>query len=98
MTTREKAVLKISDEVVALIRKMHPHIKANIKLALNHIAKDPYCGKSLKSELNGLKSYRVKRYRIIYRIGKKGIIEIIAIGPRKYIYEDTFQIINKKQK
>ena len=61
-----------------------------------YIQKEPEAGKSLKEELEGLKSYRVGRFRIIYRISTKKIIEIVAIGPRKTIYEETFRMIKKK--
>ena len=53
-------------------------------------------GKSLKDELEGEKSYRVSRFRIIYQISTKNIIEIVAIGPRTTIYEETFRTIKKR--
>ncbi len=31
--------------------------------------------------------------RIVYRISAKGIIEGVALGPRKTIYEETFRIV-----
>jgi mRNA interferase RelE/StbE len=71
-------------------------IKSHIRSGLQTILDNPYAGKALKDELKGLRSYRVKRYRIIYRIrpGKKHI-EIITIGPRKIIYEETYRILTK---
>ncbi|NOR24838.1 MAG: hypothetical protein GQ542_10695 [Desulforhopalus sp.] len=49
--------------------------------------------------MHGLRSYRIKRYRVIYRIvAPKKILEIIAIGPRKNIYEETFKIISREVK
>jgi mRNA interferase RelE/StbE len=60
---------------------------------------NPNSGKALKEELHGLRSYRIKRFRVIYRIvAPEKILEIIAIGPRKNIYEETFKIINKEGK
>lgn len=44
-----------------------------------------------------MRSYRVKRYRIIYRIvAGENYLEIIALGPRRNIYEETFKIISKE--
>lgn len=88
--------LRVPDEVAALLRNLHPLIKSQIKVSLQAIVADPKCGKALKDELQGLRSYRVKRYRVIYRIvpGKK-YLEIIAIGPRRNIYEETFKIISR---
>jgi mRNA interferase RelE/StbE len=57
---------------------------------------DPACGKALKEELDGLRSYRFKRFRIIYRIGSRSI-DILAIGPRRSIYEETFRIISREE-
>jgi mRNA interferase RelE/StbE len=77
---------------------MHPVLKKRIKLAFNKILKDPYSGKALKEELDGLRSFRIKRFRIIYKVSLKKVISIIALGPRKYIYEETFRIIKKNKK
>jgi len=90
--------LRIPDHIVSLIRGMHPLLKKRLKAALSRISNDPYCGKALKEELSGLRSYRIKRFRIIYKVSKKKHINIIALGPRKYIYEETFRIIRKSQK
>jgi len=90
--------LRVTDEIVSLIRGMHPLLKKRIKLAFNEILKDPYCGKALKEKLDGLRSFRIKRFRIIYKVSLKKEISIIALGPRKYIYEETFRIIKKNKK
>jgi mRNA interferase RelE/StbE len=63
---------------------------------LRHIATETDSGKSLKDELEGLKSYRISRFWIIYRISSKQIIDIVAVGPRKTIYEETYRIIKKE--
>jgi mRNA interferase RelE/StbE len=88
--------LRVPDEIVALIRGCHPQLKRKIGAGLRHILTDPDSGKSLKDELQGLKSYRISRFRIIYRISSKQIIDIIAVGPRKIIYEETYRIIKKE--
>lgn len=95
MAFQIKYSFRLSNDVTALIRNLHPALKANIKQAFRLIGRDPYCGKPLKEELADLRSFQVKRYRIIYRIAEKDdILEIVAIGPRKNIYEETFKIIS----
>ena len=89
--------LKVPDGLVALIRGLHPLLKKRVKAALQTIMREPHSGKSLKDELAGLRSYRVKRFRIIYKITQKKQIDIIAFGPRKYIYEETFRVIRKQE-
>ena len=90
--------LKVHDEIVELIHKMHPHLKRKIKASLKIILSDPNSGKALKDELAGLKSFRVSRFRIIYKISQQREIEIVAIGPRERIYEETFWILSKAKR
>jgi len=93
----EKPVLRVTDDVASVLQKLHPVIKSHVRSGLRAIIEDPYSGKALKDELQGLRSYRVKRLRIIYRIDTlKPSIDIIAIGPRRIIYEETFRILSKK--
>lgn len=59
--------------------------------------KHPCAGKTLKDELEGLRSFRVSRFRIVYRIAsEKSIIEIVAIGLRERIYEETLRLVRKE--
>ena len=88
--------LLIPDGVAGLIRGMHPELKKKIKASLKTIFGNPYCGKALKNELAGLRSFKASRFRIIYRVAEGNIIEAVAIGPRKYIYEETFRLLNRK--
>jgi mRNA interferase RelE/StbE len=90
--------LRVPDEIVTLIRGCHPQLKRKIRAGLRHIVTEPEAGKSLKDELEGLKSYRISRFRIIYRISSKQIIDVIAIGPRRSIYEETYRIVQKSAK
>jgi mRNA-degrading endonuclease RelE of RelBE toxin-antitoxin system len=76
---------------------MHPHLKKKVKASLKMTLTDPEYGKELKDELAGLRSFCVSSFRIIYKISKKQI-EIIAIGPRERIYEETFRLLSKKKK
>jgi len=60
------------------------------------ILDDPEVGKALKDELTGLRSFRVGRFRIVYRIAAPREIQIVAIGPRERIYEETYRLISKE--
>jgi len=88
--------IRIPDDVAALVRSLHPNLKKRTRAALRILSTNPYAGKSLRDDLEGLKSYRVGRCRIIYRISAKNYIEVVAIGPRKSIYEETLRILNKE--
>ena len=90
--------LRIPNDTVSLIRGLHPQLKKKIRAALQEITVNPHTGKALKDELKGLWSYPIKKIRIIYRFTtKKKYIDIIAIGPRKNIYEETFKLLKKKK-
>lgn len=89
--------LRASAHVRELLRGAHPLIKRKLRAALEHIQSEPEAGRALRDELTGLRSLRIGRLRIIYRVAKPGIIDIVAIGPRKTIYEETFMLVKKEQ-
>lgn len=82
-----------------MIRSLHPDLKRSIKSAIRAIAADPECGDPLQRELNGLRKYRVRRFRIVYAVDRKGkAIRLMAVGHRRYVYENlTEQLRRKKQ-
>lgn len=76
---------------------MHPFLKKKVNASLKIILSDPDSGKALREELSGLRSFRISSFRIIYRIKEPGQIELVAIGPREQIYQETFRIIQKEK-
>jgi len=84
--------LRVPEGIAESIRGMHPHLKKKIRASLKIILTNPLEGKPLKEERKGLVSFRVSRFRIIYRI-KKSTIEIVALGPRNRIYEETLRLV-----
>lgn len=58
------------------------------------ILSDPDSGKALQDELAGLRSFQVDKLRIIYRLSDNEV-QIVAIGSRKRIYEETYRLIRK---
>ena len=90
--------IRIPDDVAALLRSLHPNLKRKARAALRILSTDPYEGKSLQSDLEGLRSYRIGRFRIVYRISERKDIEVVAVGPRKNIYEETLRLLKKETK
>ena len=90
--------LRVPDDVAELVCTMHPELRKKIKISLQMIVSNPYRGKALQVELEGLRSFRVSRFRIIYRISTRKQGDIIAIGPRERVYEETLRLISKKKK
>ena len=87
--------LRVPNEVAGLVRGMHPELKRKTRASLKTILDDPSSGKGLKNELAGLRSFRVGTFRIIYRV-TRSIVEIVAIGPRERIYEETYRLLKRK--
>ncbi|HXX35484.1 MAG TPA: type II toxin-antitoxin system RelE/ParE family toxin [Thermodesulfobacteriota bacterium] len=89
--------LAVSEDIRKLIKTMHPSLKKKIKSSLKIVLSDPYSGKALMDELAGLRSLRVSSFRIIYRIKDPKQIELVTIGPRERIYEETLRRIRKEE-
>jgi mRNA-degrading endonuclease RelE of RelBE toxin-antitoxin system len=87
--------IEIPRAVRDLIRHLPPEVKAKVKAALRSIADDPYRAKDLRAELAGLRSYRIARSRIIFRIVGL-VVQIVALGPRADIYERAAIELSKK--
>ncbi len=89
--------LVVPEDIRELIKTMHPSLKKKVKSSLKMVLSDPHSGKALMDELSGLRSFRVSSFRIIYRIKGPEQIELVAIGPREHIYEETFRIVQKEE-
>ncbi|MDH5668466.1 MAG: type II toxin-antitoxin system RelE/ParE family toxin [Nitrospira sp.] len=88
----------IPPHVAEVIRLLHPDIKRLVKSAVRAIVANPECGESLKRELEGLRKYRVRRFRIVYAIDQKTrVIRVMAVGHRRQVYEElTAQLRGKE--
>ncbi len=91
-----KRKLIVSPELEKVVRLLPPEIKKKIRIALVEILEDPLTGKALVEELQGLRSYKLGKIRIVYRAEQDGRISIIAIGPRRSIYEKLILEIRDK--
>jgi mRNA interferase RelE/StbE len=85
--------LRVPTDVAELIRGLHPGIKQKARVALERIITEPHSGKALRDELSGLSSFRVGKLRIVYRLTASRPVELVALGPRESIYEETYRRI-----
>jgi mRNA interferase RelE/StbE len=76
----------IPEEIKVEIRHFPPFLKGQVSEALDVIAGSPKSGKILEEDLTGLRSFRIGKYRLIYKIGSSRL-ELVAVGPRRDIYE-----------
>ena len=49
---------------------------------------------SLQRELESYRRFRIGKFRIIYRVMVKEV-EIVAVGPRRTIYEETTKLMKQ---
>jgi len=87
----------IPPRVAEVIRHLPPELKRSVKHALRAISTNPRCGEPLQKELEGFWKYRVRRFRIVYRIDRAGrFIRIVAVGHRRIIYEEVAEQVRRK--
>ena len=89
---------RVPDDVARLIRGLHPELKQKVRSALTLLGRDAQAGKALQAELDGLRSLRAGRFRIVYRLSGRRIVEIIAVGPRERVYEETLRLLARAPK
>ena len=80
---------RYTPEAADRIRKLHPQVKREIREGIRALLVSPLSGHSLQFELAGLRSYRVRTYRIIYRVNDdESCLDIVLVGPRRNVYEE----------
>ena len=91
--------LDIPPYVADVIRSLQPDLKQLIKSAIRAIAADPECGEPLQRELDGLRKYRVRRFRIVYAAHQKSrVIRLMAVGHRRSVHEELTERIRRMSK
>ena len=92
----KKFKMRFTLEAARFLSKFHPESKKLIKQALNDLQQNPYIGKDFHEELQGFKSFKLKRYRIIYSINEEeNFLQIYYVGHRKDVYEQFRRLLNQ---
>ena len=89
---------RVPAEVAQLVRGLHPDIKRKARAAFDRLAQDVEAGTALQGDLQGLRSLRVARIRVIYRAPARRVIETVTIGPRDRIYEETLRLVSAERR
>ena len=83
----KRYTIVIAPRAKKCIDKLEQGVKERIGNALLLLAEDPFIGKALKADLEGLYSYRVGYYRIIYDIIRRSlIIQVLKVMHRREVY------------
>ena len=89
--------LRVANDVAILLAHLHPDLKRKVRAALETILADPHTGKALKDELQGLRSFRIGKFRLIYRLRHRQV-DLIAFGARNRIYEETYRLVSRSER
>ena len=79
--------IKFEPKAKKQLAKIPKKSQEKILSVMPFIANNPFSGKKLSGKLEGVYSYRVWSYRIIYKIYKNLLLVIIRIGPRQGVYK-----------
>lgn len=79
---------RYTPECSRLIAKLPPEIKRLVRSSVDTLLAEPNIGTALTGELDGYYSYRIRRYRIIYRFNQQeSSIDVYHVGHRRDVYE-----------
>lgn len=92
-----KFFARCTPECSRLIAKLPPEIKRFVRSAIDAVLANHEIGTELTGELDGYRSYRVRRYRIIYRVNEKeSCLEVYHVGHRRDVYEILRSLLSRK--
>ena len=79
---------RVPPHLAEAIAHLPPAVKHDVKRALRVLSADPYAGTALQRELKGLWRYRLRSFRIVYRIvPEQRTLQIMSIGHRRTVYD-----------
>jgi mRNA-degrading endonuclease RelE of RelBE toxin-antitoxin system len=85
---KPKYTVVLSRQAERLFKKLERNDKTNVSGCLISLEEDAYAGKRLHGDLKENFSLRVGKPRIIYSVSEKDkVVNIIAIGPRRSVYQ-----------
>ncbi len=94
----KKPAVRYTPEATRLISGLHPEIKAMIRLAIDDLRANPLLGDDLQDELSGFRSYKPKRYRILYKFQEENnSIDVYYVGHRRDVYARFGQMLRQLQ-
>jgi mRNA interferase RelE/StbE len=86
---------RYTPECARLVAKLPPDIKRLVRSTIDSLLLKPTAGTELVGELDGYRSYRVRRYRIIYRVNEEAsCVEVYHVGHRRDVYETLRSILS----
>lgn len=92
-----KLSARYTPESARLIFKLPPEIKRLVRSSIDALLTKPTAGTELMGELDAYRSFRARRYRIIYRLDEdESYLEIYHVGHRRDVYETLRSLLLRK--
>ena len=92
-----KFFARYTPECSRLISKLPPEIKRLVRSTIDVLLTKHDMGTELTGELEGYRSYRVRRYRIIYRVNEDdSCLEVYHVGHRRDVYQTLRSLLLRK--
>ena len=92
-----KVFARYTPECARLISKLPPEIKRLFRSTIEALLAKPKMGMELTGELDGYRSYRLRRFRIIYRINEEdSCLEVYHVGHRRDVYETLRSLLSRR--
>ncbi len=84
----KRASCRFAPEAARLISRLPPEINYLVRSSIDSLLARPNAGSELTGELEGYRSLKAKRYRIIYRVNDaRKNVEIYLVGHRRDVYD-----------
>lgn len=81
-----------------MLRRLPPGIKRAVKSAIREVVANPLAGEPLHAELEGSWKYRVRKFRLIYRVDRANrLLNILALGERGSVYEEVAELLRSQE-
>ena len=77
--------VRISRRAEKVLEALDARLQEQLKAALRELSTNPLLGKKLKGEFEGLRSYRLSTFRIIYRLSELAV-DVDVLDHRKHVY------------
>ncbi len=77
--------VELSRRAEKALDTVEARFKEQLKSAIREVAGNPLLGKKLKGEFEGLRSYRLGPFRIVYRFTAERV-EVVFLDRRKDVY------------
>ena len=89
--------VRIPPHVADVLTHLPPAVTRDAKQALRILSHDPHAGEPLEKELRGLWKFRIRSFRVVYRIvAGERLIQVMAVESRETVYETVRRLIQEK--